>query len=46
MRVRIKEDDLKLNGPHQFLVYAEEVNTLGGSVHTIKKNTEDLFDAI
>jgi len=31
---------LKLNGTHQLLVYADEVNILGGSVHTVKKNTE------
>jgi len=29
---------LKLKGTHQLLVYAD-VNILGGSVHTIKKNT-------
>jgi len=32
-----KPDDLKLNGTHQRLVYADGVNILGGSVHTIKK---------
>jgi len=31
----------KLNGTHQLPVYADDVNTMGGSVHTIKKNTED-----
>jgi hypothetical protein len=33
---------LKLNGTHQFLVYADEVNILGGCVHTIKENAEAL----
>ena len=33
---------MKLNGTHQLLVYADVVNILGGSVHTIKKNTEAL----
>jgi len=28
---------LKLNDAHQLLVYADDVNILGGSVHTIKK---------
>jgi hypothetical protein len=31
---------LKLSGTHQLLIYADGVNILGGSVHTIKKNTE------
>jgi hypothetical protein len=31
---------LKLNGRHQLLVNADDDNLLGGSVHTIKKNTE------
>jgi hypothetical protein len=32
---------LKLNGTHQLSYYAD-VNTLGGSIHTIRKNTEAL----
>jgi len=42
-RVRVNQDGLKLNGTHQLLVYADDVNTLGGSVHTIKNNTEALL---
>jgi len=34
---------LKLNGTHQFLVYTHYVNILGGSVHTVEKNTEALL---
>ena len=36
---------MKLNGKHQLQVYANDVNKLGGSVHTIKKNTEALVVA-
>ena len=36
-RVQVNKDGLKLNGTHQLLFYADDVNTLGGSVHTIKK---------
>jgi len=36
---------LKLNGTHQLLVYADDVNILGGSVHTVKENAEALIVA-
>jgi len=36
---------LKLNITHQHLVYGDDVNILGGSVHTVKKNTEALVFA-
>ena len=29
---------MKLNGTHQLLAYADEVNILGGSIHTVKEN--------
>jgi hypothetical protein len=32
---------LKLNGTHELLVYADDVNILGGSIYSIKKNAED-----
>ena len=44
-RVQVNRDGLKLNGTHQLLFYVEEVNVLGGSVHTIEKNTEALVVA-
>ena len=44
-RVQVNQDGLKLNGTHQLLVYAEDVNILGGSVHTVKENAEALVVA-
>jgi hypothetical protein len=34
---------LKLNDTHQLLVYADNVNILGGRIHNVKKNTEALI---
>jgi hypothetical protein len=35
-RVQVNQDGLKLNGRHRFLVYAHNVNILGGSMRTRK----------
>jgi len=44
-RVQVNQDGLKLNGTHQFLAYADDVNILGGSIHTVKKNARALVAA-
>ena len=44
-RVQVNQGDLKLNGTHQLVVYADDVNILRGSVRTIKKNREYLVVA-
>jgi hypothetical protein len=36
---------LKLNGTRQLLAYADDVNILGGSIHTLKENAEALVAA-
>jgi hypothetical protein len=44
-RVQVNQVGLKLNGTHQLLFYADDVDILGGSVHAIKKNRDALVVA-
>ena len=44
-RVQVNQDGLKLNGTHQLLAYADDVNILGRSVHTVKESAEALVVA-
>ena len=44
-RAQVNQDGLILNGTHQLLAYADDVNILGGSVHTVKENAEALVAA-
>jgi hypothetical protein len=39
------QKELKLNGTHQLLVYADYVNLLGYIINDITRNTESLSDA-
>jgi hypothetical protein len=44
-KIQENQVGLKLNGTHQFLAYADDVNLLGDNIDTIKKNTRTLIDA-
>jgi sorting nexin-29 len=44
-KVQENQVGMKLNGTHQLLVYADDVNLLGDDTDTIKKITETLVDA-
>jgi pyrimidine operon attenuation protein/uracil phosphoribosyltransferase len=44
-RIRVKQEALKLNGAHQVLVYADDVNISGRSIRTTNEYTDALrFD--
>jgi hypothetical protein len=40
-KAEAKQEGLEVNVIHQILFYGNGVKTLGGSTHTIQKNTED-----
>jgi retron-type reverse transcriptase len=44
-KVQENQVELKVNGTHQLLAYADDVNLLGDTIDTVKKNTETLIDA-
>ena len=44
-RVQVNQDGLKLNLTHQLLAYADDVNILGGGIHTLQENAEALVAA-
>jgi hypothetical protein len=44
-KVQANQAGLKLNGTHQLLAYADDVNRLGDNIDIINKNTQTLIDA-
>jgi hypothetical protein len=44
-KVQENEVSFELNGTHQLLVYADDVNLIGDSVNTIQENSETLIEA-
>jgi hypothetical protein len=39
---QVNQTRLKLNGTHQLLAYADDVNLLGDNIDTVNKNTENV----
>jgi len=44
-RVQVNRNGLKLNGTYQLLAYADDINRLGETIHTLKENAEALVAA-
>jgi len=44
-RVQVNRDGFILNGTHQLMCYADDINILGGSVHSVQENAEPLIVA-
>ena len=40
-KVQANQKVLKLTGTHQLLVRADDINILGGGVHTVKRKAEE-----
>jgi hypothetical protein len=45
MKVQENQAGPNLNGTHQLLVYADDVNLLGDDIDIIQKNSETVIDA-
>ena len=42
-RVQVNQKNWKFNGSHHLLSYADDVNILGGNIHSVEKNTQVLL---